>query len=316
MAYAVACLATASSALLGAAALLAGSHWPGELVCHFREQYAWLAACGLALAIAARANWAALAAALVLAWQFAGIAPFYLPATQPPAAEGPPLRIMALNVHTSNRLHARTISAIRRAKPDVVFLLEVNDRWSEALRALADEYPYSLVEPREHNFGMAVLSRRPWASAQVVYAIDEDFPFLIVELDHQERRWTIVGAHPIPPVRRSTWRLRNRQLEFLAAQVPSDRPVVVMGDLNLTSWSPEFGRLLASAQMRDSRDGFGLQPTWPAPLPFARIPIDHALVSPEVVVVGRRVGPDVGSDHLPVVVDIKAATRTPPGASR
>jgi endonuclease/exonuclease/phosphatase (EEP) superfamily protein YafD len=38
-------------------------------------------------------------------------------------------------------------------------------------------------------------------------------------------------------------------------------------------------------------------------LAVLRIPIDHCLVSPSVAIVDRRVGPPVGSDHLPVFVD-------------
>jgi len=39
-----------------------------------------------------------------------------------------------------------------------------------------------------------------------------------------------------------------------------------------------------------------------------RIPLDNCLVSEEVAVAGRRVGPDIGSDHLPLVVDFALAS--------
>jgi endonuclease/exonuclease/phosphatase (EEP) superfamily protein YafD len=39
-------------------------------------------------------------------------------------------------------------------------------------------------------------------------------------------------------------------------------------------------------------------------MPPAGIQIDHALVSPGVQVRNFRRGPRVGSDHLPVVVDL------------
>ncbi len=42
------------------------------------------------------------------------------------------------------------------------------------------------------------------------------------------------------------------------------------------------------------------QATWNARRWVPRIPIDHVVVSPEVKVIARRVGPDVGSDHLPI----------------
>ena len=56
-----------------------------------------------------------------------------------------------------------------------------------------------------------------------------------------------------------------------------------------------------------SRLGFGVQATWPSVyrIPPMMIPIDHCLVSPDVRVVGRRVGPHIGSDHLPVIVELQ-----------
>jgi len=38
-------------------------------------------------------------------------------------------------------------------------------------------------------------------------------------------------------------------------------------------------------------------------VPLLGIPIDHCLVSPEIIVTKRSVGPSVGSDHYPVIID-------------
>ncbi len=44
--------------------------------------------------------------------------------------------------------------------------------------------------------------------------------------------------------------------------------------------------------------------SWPASFWLLAIPIDHALVSEDVRVLDRRMGPSIGSDHLPIVLDI------------
>ena len=77
-----------------------------------------------------------------------------------------------------------------------------------------------------------------------------------------------------------------------------------MGDLNTTSWSPFFSDLIEESGLRDSRKGFGIQTTWPDGLFLLRIPIDHCLVSKDISVLDRRVGPSIGSDHFPVTVDL------------
>ena len=61
--------------------------------------------------------------------------------------------------------------------------------------------------------------------------------------------------------------------------------------------------------MRDARRGFRIQPSWPNFIWPLRIPIDHTLVSRDVHIVDRGLGPSVGSDHLPVVMDFEIAIR-------
>ena len=81
--------------------------------------------------------------------------------------------------------------------------------------------------------------------------------------------------------------------------------MIVSGDLNLTCYSSGFGDFARAGGLHDTMRGQGLQPTWPTQWPwFMRIPIDHCLVSPELGVRSRRLGGDIASDHMPVLVDL------------
>lgn len=55
--------------------------------------------------------------------------------------------------------------------------------------------------------------------------------------------------------------------------------------------------------LQNARAGRGVLPTWPTFLPatFLRIPIDHILVDPRLSVLDYRLGPSIGSDHLPTI---------------
>lgn len=100
------------------------------------------------------------------------------------------------------------------------------------------------------------------------------------------------------------WHLRNEQLEEIAEFV-RDKPghVVVLGDLNVTPWSKSFQKFTESANLRDSRRGFGVNATWPAWLGGLGIPIDHCLVSEGIVVRNVETGESVGSDHRPLIAE-------------
>jgi endonuclease/exonuclease/phosphatase (EEP) superfamily protein YafD len=98
--------------------------------------------------------------------------------------------------------------------------------------------------------------------------------------------------------------LRNRQLAALA-QVAREHtwPLVVIGDLNITPFSPLFARTLRAGKLA-SCDGGGLHPTWPARVAPLFIQIDHCLASAGIQTEDFRVGPYLGSDHYPISVKV------------
>jgi endonuclease/exonuclease/phosphatase (EEP) superfamily protein YafD len=90
-----------------------------------------------------------------------------------------------------------------------------------------------------------------------------------------------------------------------ARQAGSKGPVILFGDLNCSPWSYFFDKLLTEGDLSDSEQGFGAQASWCAWLIVPPIPIDHCLVSKNISVEARETLPEVGSDHLPVLVKLK-----------
>jgi endonuclease/exonuclease/phosphatase (EEP) superfamily protein YafD len=125
---------------------------------------------------------------------------------------------------------------------------------------------------------------------------------------------TVIGTHPPPPRRRKLTYQRDRQLKEIAAYIASHPgPTLLLGDLNITSWSPSFQEMLRLGKLRDSRQGWGLQPSWPVDQPLLRVPIDHLLVTEGLAVHCRRLGPFTGSDHYPVIMEFSVC---PPPSTR
>ncbi len=286
--------------------------WPFELASHFRAQY-FLFLIGTAfLFLLGRKQRAAILASVFALINLSLIVPLYFGSSST-HAEGRTVRALLVNVNTSNQAHGRLQKFIRSVEPDFMVLLEVNRVWLNELQRLVGVYPFSRARPRDDNFGIAFLSRIPFKSAEIRGIGKAGVPSVVVQFDVDGQSLTVIGTHPLPPVGRAYSAHRNQQLTELAHLVGSLRGgVMVLGDLNTTSWSPYFRDLIRKTGLRDSRNGFGLQPSWPAGLPHFWVPIDHCLVSSGVVVHNRKTGPDIGSDHYPVVIDFSIEAHPPP----
>lgn len=97
---------------------------------------------------------------------------------------------------------------------------------------------------------------------------------------------------------------RDRQTSLLKALLDevSGWPIVVGGDLNTPADSPMLDPLHAQYSFAFERAGWGYGYTRPTELPWTRI--DHLLAGPGWEFTRCRVGPDLGSDHLPVIAEV------------
>jgi endonuclease/exonuclease/phosphatase (EEP) superfamily protein YafD len=277
--------------------------WPLVLVGHFRVQCAagGLILVGCAAALRAR-GWFDIAAAatliqvVVLAADL-GATPAAIP------AGGVAIRVLVLNVHTESSRFDEVRRLIADEAPDVVGLIEVDDRWLAALAPALVAYPSRLERPRGDNFGVALYARGAVVGA--IELLDGELPSVVAEVTLGDARLGVMVIHPIPPVSAAALAAQRQALAAVAARARTLRsPLVILGDFNATPWSEPFHRLVADTGLCDSRAGFGVQPSFPAGSAILRIPIDHLLASCEIGVRDRRVERDVGSDHLPVIVDL------------
>ncbi len=208
-------------------------------------------------------------------------------------------RVLLLNVHTESTSYAEVRALIAETRPDLVALVEVSDRWLAELAPALTAYPGRLEAPRDDNFGVALYAREPVTGT--VEELGLGMPSIVAATTGLH----VIVTHPLPPMSSGALALQRDQFAGIAARVATlSAPVMVLGDLNATPWSRAFRRLLTGSGLCDTRAGFGLQASYPAWSALVRIPIDHVLVSCAVGVADRTIERDVGSDHLPVLVDL------------
>jgi endonuclease/exonuclease/phosphatase (EEP) superfamily protein YafD len=289
-----------------------GRAYPWELFTHFQVQYLVAAAVAALVLAGLRHWWWSAVAVGCLAVAATAVLP-YLAAPSGAAAHAsagtrprPTLRLLLANVLVGNRAHDRVVGFARAADADVLVFQEVDEAWVAALDELKAEYPYTVSEPQEDCTGLAVFSRLALSDTEVVSPGGTGRATVVLHLSVGGRPVSIVATHPSNPGGPAALARRNAQLDGVGAFARGlEGPVILIGDLNVTMWSPCYRRFRERAGLTNARHGFGVLPSWPAFLPaILRIPIDHCLVSDDVVVTDCRLGPRVGSDHLPLLVDV------------
>ncbi len=282
--------------------------WPFELFTHFRAQYAVAAALIAVLLLLARRPGAA-AVAGVLAVLHA------LPALQRSVAEdpvaacgGPAFTVVTANLQYSNHDTSRFLDWLARNPADLVVLQEVTGAWADALSGVPD-YPQREFLVRDDAYGVGVMSRWPLRSIEPRDFAGDGLPSLSggLVIEGQPLRFLALHARwPILPALASS---RDRSLDAAAALVRAgDGAAAVLGDLNLTAYSPVFARFLEAAGLRDAVGEPRWAPTWMAGFWPLALRIDHVLVTPDLCVEHIEVGPSIGSDHRPLIARLRLAS--------
>lgn len=313
---------TIAVAALTAARLNADHFYLGEIVSFFLPTLALVALAATGFAIVSGRSWLIVVALALLA---VNVFPLVSPAAKPAStASGPSLRIATSNVLGNRPDYRPLIDWSTGSGIDFLGQQEAS-RWTmRRLAPLADRFPETLPESLlTGNPDTIVWSRWRILDAKRIRP-GIDLPMwswggkpLRVELappgstTHQAALIAYV-VHPTTPRTPEQWQARNIYLDTLAGVIaaePKGTPLVVIGDFNTPPWSPAFRRFLDKTGLIDASGS-----SWPATTRFSLrfrdlfhygAPVDHILVSPGVAVTHFEVGPDIGSDHLPLVADIR-----------
>ena len=303
-------------ALLGVAggtlgSLFAPVHHLFDLVAMFAGPAFTSAVVGAGLAAALR-RWrmagafAGLGLALLLT-----LSPQWFPKATPAAVGARPVTVYFANVWALNEDNAAIARSVQAVDADVVAMTEIADQHAAALPEILKAYPYrtSTAPARYFRGGprTVIASRYPIEASDislqdglavgevVVQAPDGPFRLLAV---HLTRPWPLDGR--VHAQRDQTKRLARR------IKAGEHERVLIVGDFNATASSAILRRFAREAGVTNAAAPTG---TWFDPLPgVLRIAIDNAFVGPGLTVTQRRVGPDNGSDHRPIVVTV-ARTR-------
>ncbi|HSM45334.1 MAG TPA: endonuclease/exonuclease/phosphatase family protein [Acidimicrobiia bacterium] len=298
-------------AVVSLAAFLGRWIWWLDVLANFRAQYVVaLALLGLVVAMSKwrKTGYAVLGVALV---NFVVVLPLYVGSPADAMVDLPSVRVMSFNLLADNESYSEVIDYIDTVSPDLVLLHEASRPWEVAIESAGLDYQMVRARSDELIFGTLVLVRGNEVEA-VSFGFSSTSP-RAVEITFTPDGWpepvSALGVHPLAPTDEERADLRDAQLGFAGQWASSEAgPFVIAGDFNSTPWSWPFRRLLSSADLRNSQIGFGLQPSFSSGTNLLlRVPIDHLVHSPDLEVIDRRLGPDLGSDHFPLLVDLQLA---------
>lgn len=233
------------------------------------------------------------------------------------ASDGVKIKILSANVNIFNNDYTPIINLIKIEQPDIAVLIEVNKKWVNQLETLELLYPYSLGDIKYKALNVIVYSKRPLDNSQIDFwgEAPHTSPVIDAQQTIDNTTFELLAVHPLPPIKTSFFQSRNDYLNRMSEWARSrTNPIIIIGDLNITVWSPYYKKLIRETNLKNTRKGFGLLPTWlPEGMPitwslwlyrFFGLPIDHCLIDPQIQVSQMQVGPNVKSDHLPIVVDL------------
>jgi endonuclease/exonuclease/phosphatase (EEP) superfamily protein YafD len=291
--------------------------WVFDLASHFRLQY-FIVLVVLVVFFVKAKKWKSTSIGLIFGMaNFILISP-YIGTISSITEEGQSkIRILSMNLSHANPSYKKAKLLIRKTQPNILVLQELTNSWENALGGTLAQFSYSeklsydsyfmlpkFLIPKE-KISIGLYSHLPFERIMIDRSDDFPIPYIRGSFKLKENIFTLFGVHLASPVGKYRTDLRNKQLDSLAEEIQkNNQPTVVVGDFNITPWSPYFKKFIQKTRLRDTRKGIGVYPTWLADFFPLAIPIDHGLTSNGVKVGSLSLGSSFGSDHLPIILDI------------
>lgn len=294
-------------------AVFSSQHWVAELFSHFRFYYL-LAQAILALIFLHTRHRVLLALTVLLSVPNAlQVLPYMTPLIVGRSVAALPeeqVSIVTMNVDYRSSDHESMLNYLASGTTDVIVVSEYTPAWESALAVLDATHPYRIGKSRSDPWGLAVFSRLPFISAELLDLGITDSVHARVVIDLGGTPLEIFAVHLMVPTTKEKAGMRNAQLAALAERMSlTKNPRMLVGDLNITPFSPFFDDFLDATGLVDTRRPFGFHVTWPTTALPIWIPIDHCLADPSIKILSVQQGPQFGSDHYPLEIAVQSTGR-------
>lgn len=246
--------------------------------------------------------WQAILAAPLLALCVLGAAGG-LTRTSAPAPKPGVQRIAHLNAYVLSDILSPKIFFLTRSNAEVASVVEANQQLITKLAQYRATFPYQLalkqhahVKSPKRYLHMVLLSKYPaerlkvWNDQAILYGINAPRPYYLLQLH--------------PPSAGEPLRLHNRNRIWTMltdSELPTDKPLVVVGDANTTPWDGLYKMFLKRHLLTFAGPYAPTFPSW-APL----LPLDHVAVTAGIGHTIRRIRVP-NTDHLGLLLDISFA---------
>ena len=288
-----------------AGGLLDGLVWPGPPLALFRPQLTagLLAVTVLVLAVGPRRL--AIVGVVVVGLGCALLVPALRdPDPEPPRAGLPTVEILALNLWHRNGDVASVTELVTERRPDVVALVELTPTWRRALAPVLRPYRIRAVEAATGSSGIGLYGRGYLRRPEIVRLPEGARPAVEAQLDLPGGVVRLLVVHPTGGLLPGDAEQHERELRAIGEWARERGPrSVVCGDFNAAPWTRFLRDLLDEGALRAALPGGLFAGSWPALPPPLRVAVDGCLVG-RGLRARAELGPRVGSDHLPVLVEV------------
>jgi endonuclease/exonuclease/phosphatase (EEP) superfamily protein YafD len=222
--------------------------------------------------------------------------------------KGTPITVLQINVMSGNKNYDRVRQLIADIDPDLLLIEELTPTWQKELQPALKRLPFALTDARLDTYGIGVFSSVPLKLAKVLHFGPTGHPSIDCTCNWG-RNVRILHTHLQGPVRLSYYQAQVSELaEIVHYLQGATANMLFCGDMNTMSSVAPFYNAAKQLNLTDSRQGRGLLLSWPTTikLPIPLLTIDHIFVGSDIDVLERKVGPNIGSDHFPVIVRLAA----------
>lgn len=218
------------------------------------------------------------------------------------------LTVMTINMWGESDYLPALSNTVDEYEPDILAINEAtkNSASAASRRTFFSSFDTAihatwLNMPRGMGNPISLFSREPIIDSDKVLRRDTGRrAYIFADLGGKWEGVRVVVTHAMTPTSPSGLTSRNKLLSVTGDIAEQSESYVLLGDFNLTAWSPTF-RALPGRRAGDPR--FAM--TWPSQFPPLGMSIDHIMFSDDLELVEFRVLGSIGSDHFPILARFK-----------